>query len=79
MSHNRKPTSQGDALARRHIAHWRRITAKLQVLMNAGSHSNALAAEAFALSRQCERLAGDLAKVAHQVRQAPDSTGGVNQ
>jgi hypothetical protein len=54
----------GDALVRRHIAHWRRITARLQVLVNTGSGSAALADEAHTLRRQCERLAGELGRVA---------------
>lgn len=55
---------KGDALVRRHIAQWRRITARLQVLMNTGDGAQALADEAHTLSRQCERLAAELARVA---------------
>lgn len=47
----------GDALMRRHLVHWRRITARLQVLMNAGTGADVLALEAHSLRRQCERLA----------------------
>lgn len=60
---------KGDALVRRHIAQWRRITARLQVLMNTGDGAAALADEAHALSRQCERLAGELAGAAARARQ----------
>ena len=59
-----KAAARGDALARRPIAQWRRITARLQVLMNTGTGNAALAAEAHALRRQCERLAGELGGVA---------------
>ncbi|MES2714195.1 MAG: hypothetical protein V4795_00420 [Pseudomonadota bacterium] len=61
---------KGDALVRRHIAQWRRITARLQVLMNTGDGAAALADEAHTLSRQCERLADELARVASNARAA---------
>ena len=66
-----KAPAKGDAVARRHIAQWRRITARLQVLMNTGSGAPVLADEAPTLRRQCERLAaelGHLAAVAGQRR-----------
>lgn len=69
-----KAAARGDALARRHIAQWRRITARLQVLMNADSTASVLAGEAHTLWRQCERLAaelGHLADAASQHRRAP--------
>ena len=65
---------RGDAVVRRHIAQWRRITARLQVLMNADSTAPVLADEAHTLRRQCERLAaelGHLADTACQRRRAP--------
>lgn len=68
----------GDALARRHIAQWRRVTARLVVLMNTGNGVDALASEAHALRRQCERLAGDLACVADHARQSARATGRPN-
>ena len=55
---------KGDALVRRHVAQWRRIMARLQVLMNTGAGADALADEAHTLSRQCERLAVELARMA---------------
>lgn len=69
-----KAAAPGDALARRHIAQWRRITARLQVLMNADSTAPVLASEAHTLRHQCERLAaelGHLADTACQHRRAP--------
>ena len=65
-----KAPAKGDAVARRHIAQWRRITARLQVLMNTGSGAESLAAEAHALRRQCERLAADLGQAADRARVA---------
>lgn len=52
-------SGQADALTRRHIAAWRRVTARLSVLVNTAEPPPALTAEAFALQRQCERLAAD--------------------
>lgn len=66
--------SKGDALMRRHVAHWRRVTARLQVLMNSRAGSDALADEAHALSRQCERLAAELRNVAGRRAAAAAST-----
>ena len=60
-----RPT-RGDAVVRRHIAQWRRVTARLQVLVNTGSGAAVLAGEAHALRRQCERLAAELGQVACQ-------------
>jgi len=65
---------KGDALVRRQVAQWRRATARLQVLMNSGGGA-ALASEAHGLSRQCERLAADLARVAGR-RAGGDGDGG---
>lgn len=68
-----KAAARGDALARRHIAQWRRITARLQVLVNADSTAPALANEAHSLRRQCDRLACELGRVADcasEMRQA---------
>ena len=53
---------------RRHIAQWRRVTARLQVLMNKTTRASSLASEAHALQRQCERLASDLKTLAAQAR-----------
>lgn len=64
---------RGDAVVRRHIAQWRRITARLQVLVNTGTGPGALADEAHALRRQCERLAGELGRVAELGRRAAAS------
>lgn len=61
---------RGDAVVRRHIAQWRRITARLQVLLNTGDGASVLADEAHALRRQCERLADELESTAAQARQA---------
>lgn len=61
--------ARGDALARRHIAQWRRITARLTVLINATDCTAPLADEAHALRRQCERLACTLGQVADEARQ----------
>ncbi len=72
MQPTQKP-ARGDAAVRRHIAQWRRITARLQVLMNADSTAPVLADEAHTLRRQCERLAaelGHLADAAGRRRQA---------
>ena len=71
--------ARGNALARRHIAQWRRITARLTVLMNTGFITEPLADEAHALRRQCERLACTLGQVAELARQRrrcrqPDET-----
>ena len=69
-----KAAARGDALARRDIAQWRRITARLQVLMNADSTAPVLADEAHTLRRQCERLAAELGHLADttcQRRRAP--------
>jgi UDP-glucose 4-epimerase len=66
--HQRAP---GDALARRHIAQWRRVTARLQVLLNSGNGAGALADEAHALRRQCERLALELAACRQRRGDAP--------
>ena len=54
---------RGDAVALRHIAQWRRITARMQVLVNADSAAPALANEAHSLRRQCDRLACELGRV----------------
>jgi len=73
MHATRKP-ARSDAHVRRHIAQWRRVTARLQVLMNAASTAPVLADEAHTLRRQCERLAaelGHLAAVASQQRRGP--------
>ena len=59
-----KTPARGDAVVRRHIAQWRRVTARLQVLMNTGSGADALADEAQALRRQCERLAAEFGQAA---------------
>jgi hypothetical protein len=63
-----KQQARGDAVARRHIAQWRRITARLQVLMNNTDSALTLAGEAHSLQRQCERLASDLQTLAAQGR-----------
>lgn len=60
--------AQADALVRRHIAQWRRSTARLQVLINTGPGGAVLASEAHALRRQCERLAADLGHVSDHAR-----------
>ena len=65
-----KTPARGDAVVRRHIAQWRRVTARLVVLMNTGNGGPALAAEAHALRRQCERLAADLGQAADRARLA---------
>jgi hypothetical protein len=65
----RSNARKGDALVRRHIAQWRRVTARLQVLMNTGAGADALADEAAALRRQCERLSCDLGHVETAARQ----------
>ena len=65
---------RGDAVVRRHIAQWRRVTARLQVLMNADSTAPVLCDEAHTLRRQCERLAAELshlADITSQRRRAP--------
>ena len=51
-------------VVRRDLAHWRRASARLQVLLNTGAGGPALAAEAAAMRRQCERLAADLGRFA---------------
>ncbi len=64
-----RPTTRpvwGDAVVCRHIAKWRRITARLQVLVNICGGNTALADEAHALRRQCERLAAELGQLARQ-------------
>jgi hypothetical protein len=58
----------GDEIVRRHVTQWRRATARLTVLANAGTGLGAWAAEAHALRRQCERLADELRHVADQAR-----------
>ncbi len=50
--------------AGRYIAQWRRTTARLQVLVNEAGPGGELAREAFALQRQCERLAAELGALA---------------
>lgn len=65
-----KAAAPGDALARRHIAQWRRVTARLQVLMNTGAGADALAAESHALRRQCERLACELGQASERAKQS---------
>ena len=55
---------------RRQIAQWRRITARLQVLVNTGAGADALADESHALRRQCERLACELGHASERARQA---------
>lgn len=79
MIRSQPKPARGDALARRHIAQWRRITARLTVLMNTGAITAPLADEAHALRRQCERLACTLGHVAELARQRrsggqPDET-----
>ena len=61
--------ARGDALARRYIAQWRRITARLTVLMNTTDCAAPIADEAHALRRQCERLACTLGRAADEARQ----------
>lgn len=63
--------ARGDALARRHIAQWRRITARLQVLVNTRGGGAVLSDEAHALRRQCERLAAELGHMADAAKQQP--------
>ena len=65
--------AQGDAAARRHIAQWRRVTARLQVLMNTGSGRGVMASEAHSLARQCERMAAGLAGLARAAWPASSS------
>lgn len=55
---------------RRQIVQWRRITARLQVLVNTGAGADALADEAHALRRQCERLACELGQASERARPA---------
>ena len=69
MIHATRKPARGDALVRRHIAQWRRITARLQVLVNTGAAGPLLADEAHTLQRQCERLAAELAHLAASARQ----------
>ncbi len=71
MIRRSKAAAGGDAQARRHIAQWRRITARLQVLMNADSTAPVLADEARSLQRQCEGLASNLQTIAAQGRRYP--------
>lgn len=52
--------------AARHIAQWRRCTARLQVLVNQTGANDALASEACTLQRQCERLAAELGALANR-------------
>lgn len=59
---------RGDAVVRRYVAQWRRATARLQVLVNTGTGTAALADEASALQRQCHRLSGELERVAREAR-----------
>jgi hypothetical protein len=68
-----KTPARGDALVRRQVAQWRRITGRLQVLINTGQGLDALADEAHTLRRQCERLASELGQVA--MRRAPAPAG----
>lgn len=75
MSCSPRQRARGDAVVRRHIAQWRRVTARLQVLMNAGAGSAAWADEARSLARQCERLAGDLARLRDVRRADPRGDG----
>lgn len=70
MSRSNKAPAKGDAVARRHIAQWRRITARLVVLMNTGAGCAALAEEAHTMRRQCERLATELGQVETLARSA---------
>ena len=73
MIRPRNAAGRGDAVVRRHIAQWRRITARLQVLMNNTTSASSLANEAHALQRQCERLASDLQTLAAQGRPRSDA------
>ena len=58
---------------RRHVAQWRRVSARLQVLMNDSGTAQALATEAHPLHRQCERMASDLQALATFARRpSPD-------
>lgn len=52
----------------RYVAQWRRVSARLQVLMNDSTNARALATEAHALQRQCERMASDLQTLAAHAR-----------
>ena len=70
MSRSNKTPPKGDAAARRHIAQWRRITARLVVLMNTGAGCAALAEEAHTMRRQCERLANELGQASDRARRA---------
>lgn len=53
---------RGNAAVRHDIRQWRRATARLQVLVNAGTGFEAITQEARALQRQCRRLADDLGR-----------------
>ena len=55
-------------MVRRRVAQWRRVTARLQLLMNDRTAAPALAQEAHALQRQCERMASDLQTLAAYAR-----------
>ena len=57
MTSRRKPTTL------RHVAQWRRVTARLQVLMNHEDGSATLASEVHSLCRQCERMAAELRRL----------------
>ena len=64
-----------DARTARQVALWRRHSARLGVLLQTQPTPPALAAESFALQRQCERLAGDLRALAVRTSPARDRLG----
>jgi hypothetical protein len=63
--------TRADGCTARHVAQWRRHTARLVLLLHADPPPAGLAAEAFALQRQCERLASDLQALGERARRAP--------
>ncbi len=52
-------SARADARTGRELAQWRRQSERLAVLLRADPPPASLKAEAFALQRQCERLAAD--------------------
>jgi hypothetical protein len=69
---------RGDVPFQCQVARWRQATAKLLTHINATGATPAVCAEAFALKRQAERLAGHFGDLADRGRTgAPPSRGHV--
>lgn len=64
-------SERADARTARQLAQWRRQSERLAVLLRADPPPVCLKAEAFALQRQCERLAADFRHLGTAGRERP--------